>query len=156
MTVRKYTFKHIFKPNNIYTNCIKYLFNLLLMYNFKVMTKTVKLITANIQRLRELKGFSQKEVAAAMAIPQGQYSRVENGKVEPSISTLEKLAIALDVSITEFFRNGSDTDVNLPMLEKIRLLDTLDKEERNAIETVIDIAISRKYLKESISSLIAK
>jgi hypothetical protein len=42
------------------------------------------------------------------------------------------------------------------MLEKIRLLDTLDKEERKAIETVIDIAISRKHLKESISSLIAK
>lgn len=79
---------------------------------------------------------------------------MENGKVEPSISTLEKLAVALDVSITEFFRSGADIDVNLPLLEKIRLIDTLDKEERKAIETVIDIAISRKHLKESISSLI--
>ena len=120
------------------------------------MTKTVKLITANIQRLRELKGFSQKEVAAAMSIPQGQYSRVENGRVEPSISTLEKLAIALDVSITEFFKNGTDMEVNLPLLEKIRLLDTLDKDERKAIETVIDIAINRKNLKESIAGLIKK
>ena len=120
------------------------------------MTKTVKLITANISRLRELKGFSQKEVAAAMDIPQGQYSRLENGKVEPSITTLEKLAVALDVGITEFFKNGIDTEVNLPLLEKIRLLDTLDKDERRAIETVIDIAISRKHLKESIAGLIKK
>jgi len=125
-----------------------------LTYTFNLMTKTVKLITSNIQRLRELKGFSQKEVAAAMGIPQGQYSRMENGKVEPSISTLEKLSIALDVSITEFFKSGIDMDVNIPLLEKIRLIDTLDKDERHAIETVIDIAISRKYLKESISSLI--
>ncbi len=120
------------------------------------MTKTLKLIISNIQRLRELKGFSQKEVAVAMGIPQSQYSRIENGKGEPSISTLEKLAVALDVSITEFFKTGIDGDVNLPMLEKIRLLDTLDKEERKAIETVIDIAISRKALKDNISNLIAK
>lgn len=120
------------------------------------MTKTVKLITANINRLRELKGFSQKEVAAAMGIPQSQYSRIENGKGEPSISTLEKLAVALDVSITEFFKNGIDAEVNLPLLEKIRLLDTLDKDERKAIETFIDIAISRKNLKESIAGLIKK
>lgn len=121
-----------------------------------VMTKVLKLVTANIQRLRELKGFSQKEVAAAMGVPQSQYSRMENGKSEPSISTLEKLAIALDVSITEFFKAGMDADVNLPMLEKIRLLDGLEKEERKAIETVIDIAISRKTLKDNISNLIAK
>jgi transcriptional regulator with XRE-family HTH domain len=47
------------------------------------MTKTLKLITDNIQRLRELKGLSQKEVAMAMGIPQSQYSRIENGKGEP-------------------------------------------------------------------------
>ena len=125
-------------------------------YIFTLMTKTVKLITANIQRLRELKGFSQKEVAAAMGVPQSQYSRIENGKSEPSVSTLEKLAVALDVGITEFFKVGIDADVNLPLLEKIRLLDTLDKDERKAIETVIDIAISRKALKDNIANLITK
>lgn len=118
------------------------------------MTKTVKLISSNIQRLRELKNFSQKEVAAAMGIPQGQYSRVENGKVEPSISTLERLAIALDVSITEFFKTGMDMDINLSLLEKIRLIDTLDKDERKAIETIIDMAISRKTLKDNLSNIL--
>jgi transcriptional regulator with XRE-family HTH domain len=118
------------------------------------MTKTVKLLTANIQRLRELKGLSQKEVAAAMGIPQGQYSRMENGKVEPSISTLEKLTIALDISMEAFFKNNGDSDINLPLLEKFRLLDTLPKDERKAIETIIDIAISRKHLKDNLSSLI--
>ena len=118
------------------------------------MTKTLKLITHNIQRLRELKDLSQKEVAAAMGIPQSQYSRIENGKGEPTITSLERLAIALDVSITEFFRSGADVDVNMPLLEKIRLIDTLDKDERKAIMTFIDVAISRKHLKESISNLV--
>jgi transcriptional regulator with XRE-family HTH domain len=82
---------------------------------------------------------------------------MENGLVEPSISTLEKVAKALDVGITEFFKSGAvDIDINLPLLEKIRLIDTLDKDERKAIETVIDIAISRKHLKESIAGLIGK
>lgn len=120
------------------------------------MTKTLKLITGNIQRLRDIKGFSQKEVAAAMGIPQSQYSRIENGKGEPTITSLEKLAIALDVNITEFFRAGTDIDINPPLLEKIRLIDALDKDERKAIETIIDIAVSRKHLKESIAGLIKK
>lgn len=47
-----------------------------------------------------------------------------------------------------------DIEVNLPLLEKIRLIDTLDKDERKAIETIIDIAISRKHLKASIAGLI--
>jgi transcriptional regulator with XRE-family HTH domain len=124
---------------------------------YTAMTKTVKNISTNLKRLRELKNLSQKEVSAKSGIPQGQYSRMENGLVEPSISTLEKVAKALDVGITEFFKSGAvDIDINLPLLEKIRLIDTLDKDERKAIETVIDIAISRKHLKESIAGLIGK
>jgi transcriptional regulator with XRE-family HTH domain len=121
------------------------------------MTKTVKTISNNLKRLRELKNLSQKEVSVKTGIPQGQYSRMENGLVEPSITTLEKAAKALDVNITEFFKTSNgDLDVNIPLLEKIRLIDSLDKDERKAIEIVIDIAISRKHLKDNLSSLITK
>jgi hypothetical protein len=42
----------------------------------------------------------------------------------------------------------------MPLLEKIRLIDMLDKDGRKAILTFIDVAISRKHLKENISNLV--
>ena len=74
----------------------------------------------------------------------GQYSRVENGKVEPSVSTLEKLAAIFEVSISEFFKTDvMEDDVNLPLLEKVKLIDQLENEEKNALLKMIDITISK-------------
>lgn len=121
------------------------------------MTRTLKLIIANIQRLRELKGFSQKEVAAAMGIPQSQYSRIENGKGEPTITSLEKIAKALDVSITEFLKStAGDDELNLPLIEKFKIVDHLDKDEKKAIYTIIDIAIAKKRMKDNLTTMMAQ
>ena len=119
------------------------------------MTKTVELIADNIKRLRELKGLSQKEVAAASKVPQGQYSRIENGKVEPSVSTLDKLAKVFEISVTEFFKSPDLTDdVNLPLLEKIKLIDTLGKDEQQALFKMIDLAIANKRMKDNLQNLL--
>ena len=122
---------------------------------FQDMSKTVELISANIKRLWELKSLSQKEVAAASKMPQGQYSRVENGKVEPSVSTLEKLAKVFEVSVTEFFKsNDLADDVNLPLLEKIKLIDTLGQDEQQALFKMIDLAIANKKMKDNLQQLL--
>lgn len=119
------------------------------------MTEIINLISRNLKRLRELKKLSQKEVSANSNVPQGQYSRIENGKVEPSISTLEKLANVFEVSITEFFRVDSlDENINLPLLEKVKLIDQLDEEEKNALLKMIDITISRKRMKDNLSNML--
>jgi transcriptional regulator with XRE-family HTH domain len=123
---------------------------------FEAMSKTVDLISANIKRLRELKDLSQKEVAAASKMPQGQYSRIENGKVEPSVSTLEKLAKVFEVSLAEFFKsNDPNADVNLPLLDKIKLIDTLGKDEQQALFKMIDLAIANKKMKDNLHQLLA-
>ena len=111
------------------------------------MTQTVSLIAKNIKHFRDVKNLSQKEICADSGVPQGQYSRIENGKVEPSVSTLEKLAKVFGVSISEFF-NSTDIDVtlNLPLLEKIKLIDTLEAEEQQALLKMIDLAISNKRI----------
>jgi transcriptional regulator with XRE-family HTH domain len=84
-----------------------------------------------------------------------QYSRIENGKVEPSVSTLEKLAKVFGVSVSEFFRsNNLEDELNLPILEKIKMIDTLVKDEQQAIFKVIDLAISNKKLKYNLQSLL--
>jgi transcriptional regulator with XRE-family HTH domain len=88
-------------------------------------------------------------------LPQGQYSRIENGKVEPSVTTLEKLAKVFEVSISEFFKsNEINEELNLPLLEKIKLIDTLGKEEQQALFKMIDLAIANKRMKDNLQDLI--
>lgn len=107
------------------------------------MVQTVELIAKNIKRLSELKNLSQKEVCADSTIPQGQYSRIENGKVEPSIFTLEKLATVFEVGIAEFFKSDDlEEELNLPLMQKIKMIDTLAKDEQQALFKMIDIVSS--------------
>ena len=120
------------------------------------MNNTTKLLSENIKRLRGLRKLSQKEVCAASEIPQGQYSVIENGKVTPTIPTLEKLARVFEVSLVEFFKtNDSEEAVNLPLMEKIKLLDQLGNDEREALLKMIDMALSNKKLKDNLSNLLA-
>ena len=119
------------------------------------MANITEVISNNIKRLREVKKLSQKVVSAASNIPQGQYSRIENGRVEPSISSLQKLASVFEVSIAEFFKTDSHDDgLNLPLLEKIKLIDQLEGDEKEALLKMIDIAISKKKIKDNLSSML--
>ncbi|WP_447951801.1 helix-turn-helix domain-containing protein [Chryseobacterium koreense] len=121
------------------------------------MTQTVDIISKNIKRIREVKKLSQKEICADSGVPQGQYSRIENGKVEPSLSTLEKLAKVFGVSISEFFNdNDLQQELNLPLLEKIKLIDSLPDEEQQALSKMIDLAISNKRMKDNLQQLITQ
>lgn len=114
-------------------------------------------VALNIQRIRKLRQLSQKEIAVAISMPQGQYSRIENGKVVATLPTLQKIAEVFSVSVAELLREdtASTEEVDLPLLEKIRLLDTLEEKEKGAILTVIDIALSAKRLKNSLAQLMA-
>tara|TARA_R100000152_G_C6770281_1_gene196393 strand:+ start:790 stop:1155 length:366 start_codon:yes stop_codon:yes gene_type:complete len=119
------------------------------------MNNTTDVIAGNIKRLRELKQLSQKQVSLASNVPQGQYSRIENAHVEPAVSTLEKLAKVFEVSITEFFKTGDfEEHVNLPLMEKIKLIDQLAEEEKNALFKMIDLAISNKKMKDNLANII--
>jgi hypothetical protein len=43
----------------------------------------------------------------------------------------------------------------LPLFEKIKIIDTLDDDEKNALLKLIDMAVSKKKLKDNLSNLIA-
>jgi hypothetical protein len=56
-----------------------------------------------------------------------------------------------EVSITEFFQsNNAEDDINLPLLEKIKLIDSLGEDEKNALFKMIDLAISNKKMKDNL------
>ena len=54
-----------------------------------------------IQKLRELKGISQQDLAAKCNFEKSNMSRLEAGRVNPTLSTLEKIANALQVTLAE-------------------------------------------------------
>ena len=49
----------------------------------------------NIKRIRTAKNLSQKEVTINAGLDTAQYSRIENGKTDLSVNTLERIAKAL-------------------------------------------------------------
>lgn len=57
-----------------------------------------------IKEIREIKNMSQKDLAYTSDIDRSYIASVESGKRNISIINLEKIAIALDVSLSELFK----------------------------------------------------
>lgn len=96
---------------------------------------------------------SQKEVALTFSINPSQYSLIENGKVMPTIPTLEKIASVFNVPLIEFFKSDDIEVVNLPLLEKVKILDSLEEEEKQALLKLIDMALTKKKMKDNLQNL---
>jgi len=87
-----------------------------------------------IKRIRTAKGLSQKEVLNISGLDKAQFSRIENGKTDPSFTTLEKIAKALGISISELFATTDEIkEVNShdkTVMEKVSLIESLNDDEK--------------------------
>ncbi len=113
----------------------------------------MEIIGDNIRRLREEKRLSQKELAAAIEVAPTQYSRVETGKVMPSLKTLMKIAKILDTPLDGLVSSDgpATAEVNVKdktLFDKVRLIDGLPDSEKNMVLQIIDLALSKKKFKE--------
>ncbi len=64
------------------------------------------------RRLRQLRlefGLSQRELARRAGMTNANLSMIEQGRVSPSIQTLEKILRAVPISLADFFRPGELT-----------------------------------------------
>ena len=61
-------------------------------------------VARNIRRLRVGRQLSQEALAVDAGIDRTYVSRLERGRENPTVAILEKLAIALDSEMSEFFR----------------------------------------------------
>src|SRR5690606_1400519 len=103
------------------------------------------------------KKLSQREVCADSTIPQGQYTRSENGEVEPSISTSEKLPADVEGGNADCFNfDDREAALNLPLLRKIKMIDTLAKDEQQTILKKFDLALDNKRMKDNLKTLITQ
>ncbi len=111
-----------------------------------------------IKKIREAKGLSQKQVALSLGMDQAQYSRIENNKTDPSFSNVEKIAKALGVTFTELFNAEEvfkDIDsYDKTLMEKLSLIEGLEKKEKQAFYSILDALVSKKKLKDTLSNAI--
>lgn len=65
---------------------------------------TAKIVGERLRELRTRSGLSQSRLEYASTIPKARISRYENGHVLPAIDSLDRLAGALGVTLSEFFQ----------------------------------------------------
>jgi len=84
-----------------------------------------------------------------------QYSRIENNKTDPNVSSLIKIAKALGVSVADLFMaDETFKDVNSvdkTLMEKISLIEQLDKKEKGAFFIILDSLVIKKKLTDNLS-----
>lgn len=86
---------------------------------------------------------------------QGQYSRIETNKVEPTLSTLEKIASAFGIEIEDLIKKDEPITVDSfekSLVEKVKLIDSLEEEQKSHIYAIIDMAVSNKKLKNTLTN----
>jgi transcriptional regulator with XRE-family HTH domain len=117
-------------------------------------------VAKNIKRIREKKGMSQKELITAVGLGAPMYSRIETGKAEPSLTTLEKIAKALNVKLSDFFDNDTNLeDINSydsDLVDKIKMIEILNEEEKKTVFSIVDAFIGKKKLKDALNNVLTE
>ena len=115
-------------------------------------------IAKRLKQIREAKGMTAKEVVSAVDMGAAMYSRIETGKTEPSLSTLEKIAKALGVDMSDFFSvEDLNTDINSydgSLMEKVKAIEALNEEEKKTVFSIVDAFTGKRKLKDALSNVL--
>ncbi len=58
----------------------------------------------NLKRIRTAKGISQGEISRKLEVDKSFVSNIENGKTNPTLATIAKIAKAIGVSVGELMK----------------------------------------------------
>jgi transcriptional regulator with XRE-family HTH domain len=105
----------------------------------------------NLKRLRKKRGWSQTQLAEQIGSHLSHINRIETGKYNPSLDVVQKLAAVFDVTIDylvsdtdEDFKEVRIEDKNL--MERIKLIDSLEEDDKIALMRVIDSMLTKKKI----------
>jgi transcriptional regulator with XRE-family HTH domain len=100
-------------------------------------TQTRKLLGARIKELRINQHISQAQLAEQVDIDSKSLSRIEVGGSDPSLDTLENIAVVLGVEVKDFFEFTHNVD-GQQVKESIRkLLASADEKQLKVILKVV-------------------
>jgi len=110
-------------------------------------------VAGQVREIRRARHLSQRQLAGRMQVPRTYISKIENGKAIPTLGSLERLANALEVEVSQLVRDARsrrDEEVAAilsdPLLAEIAaLLPHLDSLHRTLIYgSVRDMATGRR------------
>jgi Txe/YoeB family toxin of toxin-antitoxin system len=122
----------------------------------KECTKTPFTGTGKPEPLKyDFEGYWSRRISA-VAMGPAMYSRIESGKTEPSLTTLEKIAKALGVTLSDFFAPENKLeDTNSydgSLMEKVKSIETLNDKEKKTVFSIVDAFVGKKKLKDALES----
>jgi len=110
-------------------------------------------VAGQVRDIRKARHLSQRQLAGRMQVPRTYISKIENGKAIPTLGSLERLAAALEVDISQLVRDSRsvrDEEVAAifadPFLAEIALLlPHLEPMHRTLIQGAVrDAAMGRR------------
>ena len=98
-------------------------------------------VASAIRMLRQKSGLSQRQLAMRMQVPRTYVSKIENEKAVPTLSSMQRLATALEVTMVDLLKGSSRTledEIDDLMhdgfiAEVVPLLDKLDAMQRSIL-----------------------
>jgi transcriptional regulator with XRE-family HTH domain len=110
-------------------------------------------VAGQVREIRRARHLSQRQLAGRMQVPRTYISKIENGKAIPTLGSLERLAEALEVDVSQLVRDARsrrDDEVAAilgdPFLAEIAaLLPQLDSLQRTLVYgSLRDMAAGRR------------
>ena len=110
-------------------------------------------VAAQVREIRRARHLSQRQLAGRMQVPRTYISKIENGKAIPTLGSLERLALALEVDVCQLVRDARSLReeevvaiLSDPFLAEIAaLLPSLDSLHRTLLYGAVrDAAIGRR------------
>jgi len=108
-------------------------------------------MSEKIKILRKERKWSQAELAGKLNVHVTHISRLETGKYAPSLDLLKKLAEAFEVTTDYLLYENVDSLEsihlqNKPLYERMKLLDSLDEEDKKILMGVIDTFLTKQQM----------
>ena len=69
-----------------------------------IMNEEAKKLGKNLKRIRTKKGISQGDIVRTLGMPKSFVSSIENGRTNPTLATITKLAKVVGVSTSELLK----------------------------------------------------
>lgn len=89
---------------------------------------TVNLLGKKIRHLRKSKNISQETLSEMAEISPRQMIRIELGQSLPTLENLEKIALALNVTVQSLFDNDYYADINTLKNKLYKKIDNLNEQ----------------------------
>lgn len=113
---------------------------------------TIQTLAQNLKALRKARGWSQADLAHRTGVHITHVSRVETGKYLPAIDFVMKTAKAFGVSLDQLLGDLEEqpeiTIEDKDLAERVRLLESLAKDERDALVKVIDAVLTKHRIQQ--------